>query len=154
MYNLCDYLTYSCVFFVFFSNNVGSYDPRSHLSPTILRKILILTTLVTIIFFSKFSIDCSSKKFLVLFWNNFGVQNICMFTSKTSYYVCIVLAFSTCKVVLVSIYILMIGLVMQPCLKYMEKKNDRSRSPLVLTFHIFFTAILCNMSHSNKNKKL
>ena len=76
-----------------------------------------------------------------------------MFTSKTSYYVCIVLAFSTRKVVLVSIYILMIGLVMQPCLKYMEKKNDRSRSPLVLTFHIFFTAILCNMSHGDKNKK-
>ena len=29
MYNLCDYLTYQCVFFVFFSNNVGSYDLRS-----------------------------------------------------------------------------------------------------------------------------
>ena len=27
MYNLFDYLTYQCVFF-FFSNNVGSYDPR------------------------------------------------------------------------------------------------------------------------------
>ena len=27
MYNLCDYLTYQCVFF-FFSNKVGSYDPR------------------------------------------------------------------------------------------------------------------------------
>ena len=33
MYNLYDYLTYQCVFFVFFSNNVGSYDPRS--DPTI-----------------------------------------------------------------------------------------------------------------------
>ena len=37
MYNLCDYLTYQCVFFVFFlfffSNNVGSYDPWS--DPTI-----------------------------------------------------------------------------------------------------------------------
>ena len=29
MYNLCDYLIYQCVFFGFFSNNVGSYDPRS-----------------------------------------------------------------------------------------------------------------------------
>jgi len=26
MYNLFDYLTYQCVFFIFFSNNVGSYD--------------------------------------------------------------------------------------------------------------------------------
>ena len=91
---------------------------------------------VSITFCFELSIDCSSREFLVLFWNNFGVRNICMFTSKTSYYICIVLAFSTRKVVLVSIYIVMIGLVMQPCLKYMEKKNDRSRSPLVLTFHI------------------
>ena len=30
MYILCDYLTYQCVFFVFFSNNVGSCDPRSN----------------------------------------------------------------------------------------------------------------------------
>ena len=29
MYNLCDYLTYWCVFFIFYSNNVGSYVPRS-----------------------------------------------------------------------------------------------------------------------------
>ena len=60
-----------------------------------------------------------------------------MFTSKTSHYICIVLAFSTRKVLLVSTYIVMIGLVMQPCLKYMEKKNDRSCSPSVLTSHIF-----------------
>ena len=33
MYNLYDYLKYQCVFFVFFSNNVGSYDPWS--DPTI-----------------------------------------------------------------------------------------------------------------------
>ena len=45
MYNLCDYLTYQGVFFGFFSNNVGSYDPRSHLPPTILPRIPILTTL-------------------------------------------------------------------------------------------------------------
>ena len=31
MYNLCDYLTYQCVFF--FSNNVGSYNSQS--DPTI-----------------------------------------------------------------------------------------------------------------------
>ena len=37
---------------------------------------------------------------------------------------------------------------------YGEKKNDRSRSPLVLTFHFFFTTILCNMSHSDKYKNL
>ena len=41
MYNLCDYLTYQ---YFFFSNNVRSYDPQSHLPPTILRRILILTT--------------------------------------------------------------------------------------------------------------
>ena len=33
MYNLGDYLTYQGVFFVFFSNNIGSYDPQS--DPTI-----------------------------------------------------------------------------------------------------------------------
>ena len=48
MYNLYDYLTYQCVFFVFFSNNVRSYDPRSDLPPTILRRISILTTLLTV----------------------------------------------------------------------------------------------------------
>ena len=52
MYNLCDYLTYQCVFFfVFFSNNVGSYDPQSYLPPTILRRIPILTTLLLTIYF-------------------------------------------------------------------------------------------------------
>ena len=69
-----------------------------------------------------------------------------MFTSKTSHYICIVLAFSTRKVLLVSTYIVMIALVMQPCLKYMEKKNDRSCSPSVLTSHIF-QEFLC---HNNQ----
>ena len=48
MYNLCDYLIYQCVFF--FSNNVGSYNPRSHLPPMILRRISILTTLHLTVF--------------------------------------------------------------------------------------------------------
>ena len=45
MYNLCYYLIYQWVFFVFFSNNVGSYNSRAHLPLTILHKISILTTL-------------------------------------------------------------------------------------------------------------
>ena len=38
MYNLCDYLTYQCVFF--FSNNVGSYDPRSTIQSYDLRSMI------------------------------------------------------------------------------------------------------------------
>lgn len=51
MHDLCDYLTNKvttmCMFspFFFFSKNVRTYDPRSYLPPTILRRILILTTL-------------------------------------------------------------------------------------------------------------
>ena len=54
MYNLYDYLTYQCVFFVFFSNNVRSYDPRSDLTihdPIYLPRSYvgsILTTLLTV----------------------------------------------------------------------------------------------------------
>ena len=59
MYNLYDYLTCQCIFFVFLSNKVGSYNPQSnptsHILSTILRKILILTTLVV-------SINCKSEK--------------------------------------------------------------------------------------------
>ena len=36
--------------FFFFSNNVGSYNPRSHLPPMILRRISILTTLHLTVF--------------------------------------------------------------------------------------------------------
>jgi len=45
MNNLCDYLTYQCVFFfVFFSNNVRSYDPQFDLmiyNPTYLLRSYI-----------------------------------------------------------------------------------------------------------------
>ena len=52
MYNLCDYLTYQCIFFVFVSNNVGSYDPRFDCS------ILRFHLLKTIRIFQG-SCDCS-----------------------------------------------------------------------------------------------
>ena len=90
--------------------------------------------------------DCSSRKFLVLFQNDFGIPSIRMVTSKTpicisavqdtlgtigailmcilpTILICIVLALSTLKVFLVSIGAVVIGLVMQPCLKYVERKR-------------------------------
>ena len=55
--NLCNYLIYQCDFFVFFLNNVRSYNPRSHLPFMILRKISILIYLfVPIILHEMFKI--------------------------------------------------------------------------------------------------
>ncbi|KAF2308888.1 hypothetical protein GH714_022800 [Hevea brasiliensis] len=90
--------------------------------------------------------DCSSREFLVLFWNDIGVYSVC--TAKDKYpdaprpykipvgtigailmcipptiLIFVVLALSTFKVMVVSLIAVAIGLVLRPCLKFVERKR-------------------------------
>ena len=65
MYNLCDYLTYQYVFFIFFLNNVGSYD--LWFDPTIYDPIYLPRSYERF----RFLITLVSPLFLLFFWSVF-----------------------------------------------------------------------------------